>query len=94
MSDLVSIKGAVERKWSKLRLDKWANDFDHIEIYITEDGHAGPWAKFWSPINMPVCEQENPQTMFITMLGDPDVEVWRRYIGPEGQAEKPARRDQ
>lgn len=90
MSDLVSINEAVKRKWSRLRLDKWVNDLDHIEITIVD--HApGPWVKFWSPINVAVCQQENPQTLLITMLGHLDDPVWRRYVGPDGIPAQPTK---
>ena len=90
MSELMSINEAAKLGRTRMRFDKWANDYDHIEIYITSDGLVGPWVKLWSPINEKI-EQENPQTYLITMLGDPDEKVWRNYVGPPGVPWKPAK---
>jgi len=84
MSDLMSIREAAMLGRKRFRLDKWTNDYDHFEIDII-DGRPGPWVKLWSPLNRPVCEQENPQKMLITMLGDLDAKVWRNYVGPIGE---------
>lgn len=90
MSELMSINEAAKLGRKRFRLDKWANDLDHFEIYITEDDHLGPWVKLWSPLNEKI-EQENPQTFLITELGDPDEKVWRNYVGPPGVPFKPAK---
>ena len=91
MSELMSINEAAKLGRKRLRLDKWANDYDHIEIYITEDGLVGPWVKLWSPVNE-LIEQENPQTMLVTMIGDVEEQCWRNYVGPVGVPWKPAKR--
>ncbi len=89
MSELMSVNEAAKLGRKRFRLDKWANDLDHFEIDII-DGRPGPWVKLWSPINGPVCEQENPQKMLFTMLGDLDAKVWRNYVGPPGEPWKPS----
>lgn len=90
MSDLMSVNEAAKLGRKRFRLDKWINDLDHFEIDIV-DGRPGPWVKLWSPFNGPVCEQENPQKMLITMIGDLDDKCWRNYVGPAGEPWKPHR---
>jgi len=73
MSELMSVNEAAKMGRKRLRLDKWANDLDHFEIDII-DGKPGPWVKLWSPINVPVCEQRDPEQsagrQLTTLLGN------------------------
>lgn len=75
---LISIRQAEARGLTKLRLDVWANPDDYLEFTMVEFGGVGfgPWVKLWSPTNA-ICEQENPQMLLITMIGDLDDECWR-----------------
>ena len=77
-SGLISIKQAAQRGFTKLRLDRWANPDDYIEIYIVdkEEGRLGPWAKLWSPTNE-IVGNKNPHMMLWLELGGEDDECWR-----------------
>jgi hypothetical protein len=80
MSKFISINEAVKIGTTKLRLDRWANAEDHIEIYIADQvkGWIGPWVKFWSPINERIG-QKNPVELLITTMGDLDDQCWTPY---------------
>ncbi len=73
--NLISIREAAHRGITKVRLDKWTNPDDYMELTIV-DGLLGPWVKLWSPINE-VIGATNPQKLLITMLGDLDDPCWR-----------------
>ena len=74
-NELISIKEAEARGFTKLRLDKWSNPDDYIEFTMTEWGF-GPWVKLWSPTNE-LVGFENPHKMLITTLGDINDPCWR-----------------
>lgn len=66
--NLLSIHEAARKGITKLRLPKWVNPMDHIEITILERGNIGPWIKLWSPINKPVMQTTDPQSLLITIF--------------------------
>lgn len=78
MTELISINEAMRRGLTKLRLDKWSNPQDHIELQKLDAGNYGPWVKLWSP-TAAVCGYPNPQKLIITMLGDLDDPSWRPF---------------
>lgn len=78
MHELISIRDAAAQGIKNVRLDKWANPADHIEIPILADGSIGPWFKLWSPVN-DVIGAPNPQTLLCTMMGDLDEKIWRPF---------------
>lgn len=83
MTDLISIRDAAAQGVRNVRLDKWANPRDHIEIPILDDkGTIGPWFKLWSPANE-VIGQKDPQQLLVTMMGDLDDKIWRPYVEPK-----------
>jgi hypothetical protein len=65
---LISVKEAAAQGIKRLRHPKWANPRDYIKIDIV-DGEPGPWLRLYSPINISVCQQENPQTVLWAMAG-------------------------
>jgi hypothetical protein len=75
MTELISIKEAEARGFTKLRLDKWSNPDDYLEFTKTEHGF-GPWVKMWSPANE-IVGHDNPHKILITMLGDVNDPCWR-----------------
>jgi hypothetical protein len=78
--NLISINEAAATGVDRIRLDVWANKHDHIQLDIL-DGRPGPWFKLWSPTNEPIGAK-NPQTIFVTMMGDLDERCWRPYLRP------------
>lgn len=79
MIELISIKEAANKGIKKIRLDKWANPHDYIEIPILDEkGTIGPWFKLWSNTNE-IIGQKNPQQISILMMGDLDEKIWSPY---------------
>lgn len=86
----LSINEAVKAGIDRLRLDKWANQHDHIKITIVKDPVTGerwlgPWWELWSPINERVngCNPVKNLIVGEMGLGDPDKPCWTVYVEPE-----------
>lgn len=81
---MISINEAVRRGIPRLRLDRWANPWDHIEITIVKvDGEnlLGPWWNLWSPLNEEINGRNPVKNMVIGPmgLGSPDDPCWSVY---------------
>jgi hypothetical protein len=84
----LSINEAVKAGVTKLRLAKWLNPADHIEITILKerpDGGAnclGPWWSLWSPMNETISGQNPIKNLVVGSvgLGDLDDAVWTIYV--------------
>jgi hypothetical protein len=74
MSELISIKEAEARGFTRLRLGNWSNPDDYVEFTLTEHGF-GPWVKLWSPANE-IAGNQNPHKMLITEIGDVNDPCW------------------
>lgn len=63
-SALISINDAAARGTDRVRMPRWANQFDHIKIVIL-DGTVGPWANLFAPFNVK-CNGHDPQELRLT----------------------------
>jgi hypothetical protein len=79
MSDLISIADAAARGIERVRMTKWANDFDHFKIDII-DGEPGPWLHLYSPVNE-VIGQSNPVDI-LWVAGPLKVDIHERCFVP------------
>lgn len=84
MADFISINEAASSGVDRIRLDRWANKYDHIQFDII-DGRPGPWFKLWSPLNE-AMGQKNPQLILVLQMGDLNDKCWRPYLRPAPDA--------
>lgn len=76
---LLSIHSAVAAGIERLRRSNWVGRMDHLQILII-DGHLGPWAHFYSPMNGSLKNTEPVDIMILQT--DRSEEVWLPYTGP------------
>lgn len=88
MGGLLSIKEAAVRGISRLRQPQWANPMDHIELHIGTEGRIGPWIKLWSPTNVPVLKQADPQHL-LSFQFDENEKAYVPFIGEYSAAFEP-----
>lgn len=86
----ISANDAAQLGITRLRLPKWANPMDHVEITII-DGEPGPWAKLHSPANM-MCNNRDPVELSTLGLGPLPLDVRGQgfvpYEGPLPDSEE------
>lgn len=94
----LSINEAVTAGITKLRLAKWLNPADHIEIAILKErpdggeNQLGPWWSLWSPMNEEVNGRNPVKNLVVGPmgLGDLDDEVWTIYTSPRQPTAAPS----
>ena len=83
---MISITQAALAGIQRLREPQWANPEDYILIDII-NRKPGPWVHLYSPINGPVCQQDNPQD--ILLIGGKSIheEIYEPYTGVPSEDE-------
>lgn len=79
-TEKISIRDAVTKGITKLRLPHWACPDDHVEIHIDRTGNLGPWVKLWSPLNEIISGHNPLEFLTITFSKDElDETCWIQY---------------
>jgi hypothetical protein len=81
----VSIYEAAGKGIDRIRLERWANKFDHIRINITGKG-IGIWVKLYAPFNLE-CNGRDPVAVLLTQF-DCDERIYVPYQGPLPDSEE------
>lgn len=86
MSKLISLRHAATEGISRLRLPRWKEPFDHIEITLLKEHSYGPWVKLYCPANQ-ALNGRDPVELIITDFSM-NAEEWEPYTGPRPESEE------
>jgi hypothetical protein len=78
---LISLRQAAKFGITRVRLSRWANPFDHLDISVPHSvgGTLPVWVKLYSPMNA-WCNGRDP-VLVIVLSFDLDDPSWEPYAG-------------